>query len=267
MAASGSRLLRGAPFWNDVLNPYKTGKLLSEYLLFHYGSAEEIFGRMPVPGETRDFPARCVRELADLAALPAAARALDLGCAVGRSTFELCRSCTDVLGIDLSETFIQAAGLLRERGTLAAEVPLEGDICEEVVLRVPDGVDRARARFRVGDAMELPADLGAFDLVLGANLVCRLPEPRRFLRQLPRLVKPGGQLLLTTPFTWLEQFTPRSQWLGGRKEEKIRSADALKAILEPDFELQLTRDLPFAIREHQRKFQFGIALGWRWIRR
>jgi SAM-dependent methyltransferase len=157
--------------------------------------------------------------------------------------------------------------LLRQRGTLAAEVPLEGDICEEVVLRVPDGVDRARARFRVGDAMELPADLGAFDLVLGANLVCRLPEPRRFLRQLPRLVKPGGQLLLTTPFTWLEQFTPRSQWLGGRREEKIRSADALKAILEPDFELQLTRDLPFAIREHQRKFQFGIALGWRWIRR
>jgi SAM-dependent methyltransferase len=115
--------------------------------------------------------------------------------------------------------------------------------------------------------MELPADLGACDLVLGANLVCRLPEPRRFLRQLPRLVKPGGQLLLTTPFTWLEQFTPRSQWLGGRREEKIRSADALEAILEPDFELQLTRDLPFAIREHQRKFQFGIALGWRWIRR
>ena len=55
--------------------------------------------------------------------------------------------------------------------------------------------------------------------------------------------------------------------MSGRTEEKIRSADALKAILEPDFELQLTRDLPFAIREHQRKFQFGIALGWRWIRR
>jgi hypothetical protein len=37
-----------------------------------------------------------------LAALAAAARALDLGCAVGRSTFELCRSCTDVLGIDMA---------------------------------------------------------------------------------------------------------------------------------------------------------------------
>ena len=110
----------------------------------------------------------------------------DLGCGTGRHARRLAAHGKRVLGIDLSETFIQAAGLLRERGTLAAEVPLEGDICEEVVLRVPDGVDRARARFRVGDAMELPADLGAFDLVLGANLVCRLPEPRRTrLRRLP----------------------------------------------------------------------------------
>jgi putative 4-mercaptohistidine N1-methyltranferase len=249
-----------------VLNPYETGKLLSEYLLFHYGSAEEILGRMPIPREALDFPARCVWELADFAALPAG-RALDVGCAVGRSTFELCKSFAEVLGIDLSETFIQAAGLLQEKGALVTGISLEGDLCQEVTLRVPDGVDRARACFRVGDAMELPADLGAFELVLGANLVCRLPEPRRFLRQLPRLVKPGGQLLLTTPFTWLEQFTPRSRWLGGRGEEKIRSADALQTILEPDFELQLTRDLPFVIREHERKFQFGIALGWRWLRR
>jgi len=250
-----------------VLNPYESGKLLAEYLLFHYGSEEAIFGQLPAPRDARDFPVRCVHELIDFGALPARARALDVGCSVGRSSFELGRLCAEVLGIDLSESFIQAARLLQEKGVLSFEVLAEGDICDLVQVRVPEGLDRERARFQLGDAMKLPANLGSFDLVLAANLICRLPEPRLFLRRLSQLVNPGGQLLLTTPFTWLEEFTPRAKWLGGRKEEGIRSCEALKEILDPDFELQLTRDLPFLIREHERKFQYGIARGWRWVRR
>ena len=250
-----------------MLNPYESEKILSEYLLFHYGSEEEIVGRIPALRDARDFPVRCVHELIDADAVPRFARALDLGCSVGRSSFELGRFCADVLGVDLSQSFIAAASLLQETGVLPVEVVAEGDIGERLRVRVPAGLDRRHVRFQAGDAMRLPADLGSFDLVLAANLICRLPEPRAFLRRLPDLVSPGGQLLLTTPFTWLEEFTPRSQWLGGRKEEGIRSAEALKDILDPDFELQLTKDLPFVIREHERKFQYGIALGWRWVRR
>jgi putative 4-mercaptohistidine N1-methyltranferase len=250
-----------------VQNPYESVKLLAEYLLFHFGSEEAIFGKIPAPRDARDFPVRCVHELIDAGALKPRARALDLGCAVGRSSLELARYCQDVLGIDLSESFIQAARLLQKKGALTFEVTAEGDICELVQASIPEGVDRSRARFQVGDAMKLPADLGSFDLVLAANLICRLPKPRLFLRRLPQLVNPGGQLLMTTPFTWLEEFTPRAEWLGGRKEEGVRSAEALKEILDPDFELQLTKNLPFLIREHERKFQYGIALGWRWVRR
>jgi putative 4-mercaptohistidine N1-methyltranferase len=251
----------------DVLNTYESDKLLAEYLLFHYGSEEEIFGRIPAPRDGRDFPVRCVRELIDAGALPRLGRALDVGCSVGRSSFELGSFCADVLGIDRSQSFIEAARLLQEKDALPLEVVMEGDICKVVRVCVPEGLDRRRVRFQVGDAMKLPGDLGSFDLVLAANLICRLPEPRLFLARLPHLVRAGGQLLLTTPFTWLEEFTPRTQWLGGRKEERIRSAEALKEILDLNFELQLTRDLPFVIREHERKFQYGVALGWRWIRR
>ena len=35
-------------------------------------------------------------------------------------------------------------------------------------------------------------------------------------RRLPELVRTGGQLLLTTPFTWLEEFTPIEKWIGGK---------------------------------------------------
>jgi putative 4-mercaptohistidine N1-methyltranferase len=249
------------------VNPYESAKLLAEYLLFHYGSEEAIFGQRPGPRDALDFPVRCVHELVDRDALPVGARALDVGCSVGRSSFELGRFCAHVLGIDFSHSFIRAAGLLKEQGILSFEATAEGDICDLLQARVPVGLDRRRAHFEVGDAMNLPEELGSFDLVLAANLICRLPDPQRFLQRLPRLVNSGGQLLITTPFTWLEEFTSRGKWLGGRKEESTRSFEALKEILDLDFELQLTRDLPFLIREHERKFQYGIALGGRWIRR
>jgi putative 4-mercaptohistidine N1-methyltranferase len=250
------------------VNPYESGKLLAEYLFFHYGSAERAAIRqLPIPAETRDFAVRCVHELIDAGALPPGARALDLGCSVGRSTFELARFCDEVVGLDLSHSFIKAARLLQEKGVLPFEVLAEGDISELMHATVPMEIERRRVRFEVHDATNLPSDFGRFDLLLAANLICRLRSPRRFLERLSSLVNPKGQLLLTTPFTWLEEFTPRAEWLGGRKEEGIRSSEAVKQILEPDFELQLTKDLPFMIREHERKFQYGIALGWRWVRR
>jgi hypothetical protein len=41
----------------------------------------------------------------------------------------------------------------------------------------------------------------------------------------------------------------------------------LASILEPHFQLETEKDLPFLIREHSRKFQYGISLGSRWRRR
>jgi putative 4-mercaptohistidine N1-methyltranferase len=248
-----------------VANPYESKKLLSEYLFFHYALEQEMQGLLP--GDALQFPLRCVRELIDPSALPLHSRALDLGCSVGRSSFELSRFCENVIGIDLSRSFIQAAQRLQEQGVVRFEIPVEGDIGALMEARVPEELDRNRVRFRVADAMNLPPGLGTFDLLFAANLICRLPQPRRFLEHLSELANPGGQLLLTTPFTWLEEFTARPEWLGGRKEEGLRSAEAVAKILEPHFELQLTRNLPFLIREHERKHQYGIALGWRWVRR
>jgi SAM-dependent methyltransferase len=113
--------------------------------------------------------------------------------------------------------------------------------------------------------MALRADLGVFDVVLAANLLCRLPDPRVFLARVPELVKAGGQLLLTTPFTWLEEFTPRDKWIGGTGENG--SADELTRLLEPHFELKLSKEIPFLIREHARKYQWSVAWGTRWVRK
>ncbi|HEY8903726.1 MAG TPA: putative 4-mercaptohistidine N1-methyltransferase [Chthoniobacterales bacterium] len=255
------------------MNPYESPKLLAEYLLLHYGCAADVLDGMPGPEGAIGFPSRLVRELLDPASLPVNACAFDLGCAVGGSSFELARTCGEVLGIDFSHSFIEAANLLRKSGCHAFEKAVEGDLTEPAMVEVPPEIARERVAFEQGDAMDLDANpqsqirnRKSFDVVLAANLLCRLPDPARLLGRLPDLVRPGGQLLLTTPFTWLEEYTPRANWIGGTREGG-RSLDALQHALEPLFELEYRIELPFLIREHARKFQYGVALGTRWRRK
>ena len=249
-------------------DPYETDKLLSEYLLFHYGASEDILPYPFGPVGALHFPVRCVTECLDVTRLPADARALDLGCAVGRSSFELARWCPHVLGIDRSRRFIAAATTLVEIGQLVYPRTEEGRLTTPCVARVPLEIERTRVTFVVGDAMQLPAGLGRFDVVLLANLIDRLSDPARCLTQLSSIVHTGGQLLITSPYTWLEEFTPMEHWLGGfeRAGRNVMTFDVLCRLLEPDFTLQAIKDLPFLIREHVRKYQWGVAQASLWVR-
>ncbi len=67
-------------------NPYETERILAEYLLFHYGSEEEILAGKPGPREALDFARRSVSELIDTDRLDKDASALDVGCAVGAAS-------------------------------------------------------------------------------------------------------------------------------------------------------------------------------------
>ncbi len=40
-------------------------------------------------------------------------------------------------------------------------------------------------------------------------------EMHAFLRSCASLIVPGGLLVITTPYTWLEDYTPKELWLGG----------------------------------------------------
>jgi putative 4-mercaptohistidine N1-methyltranferase len=243
---------------------YETDRLLGEYLLFHYGDMEEIMPYPFGPHDALDFPARCARLCVESEPVPAHARALDAGCAVGRASFELARYCETVTGIDFSRKFIDAANVLKKSGELAFERLDEGVRTTRCVARVPPDLRRERVSFETGDAMDLRSDCGAFDIVLAANLLCRLSDPGKFLYRLPHLVKPGGRLVLTTPCTWLEEFTPRANWLCN---ENSATLDGIHRHLDAHFELLATQDLPFVIREHARKFQWTVAQGSIWKRK
>lgn len=247
---------------------YESDDALAQYLLLHYGSAEEIFPFRHGPKGALDFPVRCVTETIDVAKVPARARALDLGCAVGRTSFELARFCADVVGIDFSRRFVDVAERLQRGEEVEYVIPEQGELHQRVSARVPADIDRSRLQFEVGDATALREDLGTFDVVVMANLLCRLTDPRACLARLPSLVRPGGQVVITTPSTWKQIHTPRENWLGGfmRDGRPVRTLDGLKAALATDFALQSRRDLPLLIREHARKYEYIVAEATVWRR-
>lgn len=245
-------------------NPYESDELLQQYLIFHYASGEEQFPYAFGGSDALGFPQRCVSEGVELAALPTGARGLDLGCSVGRSSFELARHCEEVVGIDYSQAFIDAANRMKTQGLHPAWRMDEGSATTLLDLKVDAAIDPNRVHFEQGDAQHIREDIGQFDVVIACNLICRLPEPMRLLQRLSQLLKPGGQLLITTPFTWLEAYTPSENWLGDGAEDSFAG---LRSALESSFELQQQWDMPFLIREHARKFQYSIAQASRWVRR
>lgn len=250
-------------------NFYETDKAVSEYLLFHYGAPEEVLPYDFGPTAALNYPVRCVTECLNVSRLPAVPRALDLGCAVGRSSFELARHFREVIGIDFSERLIGAASQLKIAGTMDYSFAEQGDLLKQTTATVPPDIDRSRVAFEQGDAMDLRDHLGQFDALIMANLVDRLQDPAKCLERISGLLNPGGQLIITTPCTWLEEYTPKENWLGGFEKEgkPVMTIDGLRAFLDKDFELTATRDLPFLIREHARKYQWSVAQASLWRRR
>ncbi len=244
---------------------YETSALLDQYLLFHYGNEQDQLPFAFGPHEALNFPVRCVTECINLDEMAHDALGLDLGCAVGRSTFELSKYCQRVIGIDKSQSFIRAAKHLQDHGHIEYFLPEEGSQIVQRSAFLPKDTDTKKVEFHCKDAMDCFNSIShIFHVVLAANLICRLPDPKSFLEEIHHLVAPLGQLIITSPYSWLEEFTPRSHWLENENGES--GLDSLKKTLNKHFDLKRAFDMPFLLREHKRKYQYGVAQASIWIK-
>jgi 5-histidylcysteine sulfoxide synthase/putative 4-mercaptohistidine N1-methyltranferase len=276
---AGFRLARSeseeSPSTAIRLDSYESLELLSQYLLLHFGQASDTVPQFnEAPLSALGFPQRCADRVVDVARrlrVPMRS-ALDLGCAVGGASFRLSEFYDDVVGVDLSSRFIETASILKDGARVEYLRKDQGDITTKLVATRPPAALASRIRFMEADACRLPTDLKNFDAVLMANLLCRLPDPRASLESMGGLrsvVAPGGLLAIVSPYSWLEQYTRRDSWLGGKLVEgrPVASADEIKKILGREFELIEEDNLPLLIREHERKYQYIVSHLMIWQRK
>jgi len=273
-------------------NPYESSEQLDMYLSLHYPSpvsddspalgVKAIMPHAGSPTHALHFAQRTARLLCSLCdPNNEMGRALDIGCAVGAAAFELATKFNEVQAFDYSKSFIAAAKTMQRDGKMSHSIRIEGDISETTLAILDENITaevRNHCNFFQGDACKLKElvhaqNLGTFDAVLMSNLLCRLPDPIACIDALRCIVNKGGVVLILTPYTWLEEYTPRYNWIGGHRcpnsGNAIRSRDKLKELMaDCGFERIHVEQVPLLIREHMRKYQYIIseATGWRKIR-
>lgn len=250
---------------------YEDQQTLYEYLVFHYGTPELLMPWSFGPQESVGFPERIAHLFQKYYPKTAGShdklRALDVGCAVGRSSLELSKHFDEVIGIDFSEAFVQAAKNMARAGSSACKYRIQGEQFQDITLRLPTGVLPEKVDFMQGDAMQLAAmELGNFDLILASNLICRLPDPSVFLKEVAGMLSENGVFVLSTPYTYLESYTAVNRWLGGQKNAQT-AEEAVFSRLSEQLELLDKTDTPMLIREHQRKYQWTVCQVSVWKRR
>ena len=242
---------------------YETDRLVSEYAEFHYGN--EYF-------DVPNFPKALARLAIEAMGDRPARKALDLGCATGRATFELARHFDQVTGIDFSTHFIRLGIQLAEQGRLRYTTVDEGELVSYKERSLAElGLDGLadKLEFFQGDACNLKPVFSGYDLILAANLIDRLYSPAKFLDSVHERLNPGGLLLIASPYTWLPEHTKREEWVGGFKKdgENFTTLDGLKAMLGAHFRLlREPVSAPFVIRETKRKFQHTLSEVTLWER-
>ncbi|MER5627794.1 methyltransferase domain-containing protein [Streptosporangium sp. NPDC002544] len=102
-------------------------------------------------------------------------RILDLGCGSGAPAVQVARATgAEVVGVSISTGDVELASATAEAEGMAD-----------------------RVRFRHGDALDLPFEPGSFDAVLALESFVHLPDRVWALREIARVLRPGGRVVLT----------------------------------------------------------------------
>ncbi|WP_166169127.1 5-histidylcysteine sulfoxide synthase [Acinetobacter sp. SA01] len=260
---AGFRYVAASQKLQQFQSQYETDQMISQYLEFQYGA--EYFN---VPNFAQSLINLAQPYLKNIVT----EKALDIGCATGRASFELAAYFDQVTGLDFSARFIQQAVQLAQGETLRYTLPIEGELVEYKACNLKElGLDAHadRVDFFQADACNLKPHFSDYNFILAANLIDRLHHPKDFLAEIHQRLAMGGILMLASPYTWLEEHTAPSEWLGGFKKdgENLNTLQGMTELLKAHFEmLDEPQDVAFVIRETVRKYQHSLSQVTLWKR-
>ena len=255
---SGLRYVVADPLPEPEVSIYETDQMVSRYIDFHYGE--------PADG-TSNFSVACIDEVSKHLKDLTCGKALDIGCGTARTAFELAKFFDQVEAVDMSVRVIEPPTNLQKVGRQRYVCADEGEInsFHEIQLSDFEGYVAVKDKisFMQGDGCNLVEKYNGYDLVYAGNLIDRMYDPSKFLRDIQDRINDGGVLVLVSPYSWDEEFTPRDKWLGGFKAntgENFTTLEGIKQILSDRFDMVgQPVDIPFAMRESTRKSQHGVS--------
>ena len=247
----------------DALGPGsdldQTRQHLSIYCWGHYGDLDPEEQQNDALGSV----VHCLTRGLSLPIKPSAP-ALDLGCSVGRTTFEVAKQIDGLaLGIDLNFAMLKTAQDVLQTGRLSygrRRLGLVSDRREfSVQLPASELVD-----FWACDTLALPFSAGQFGTVLAMNLLDCVASPRDLLAVIRNMLKKGASSLIATPYDWSPNATPVEAWIGGHSQrgpDKGAAEPLLRSLLTPGAHPQSVKgltitgeidDVPWMTRLHER---------------
>ena len=217
---------------------------LSIYLDAHWGDLSQP----PPEGPGPAFGMAALVER--LAALPPVARAVELGCSVGRGVRELARGAGLTVGVDLH------FGVLRRARRILSGQPLRyarrqaGRHCLPATVHAPPVGTTALI---CGDALDPPLCPGAFDRVVALNLLDSVAWPRQMLSVLDGLCARGGEVILGSPYSWRSGVVAEQGRLGEEEPAaSVRAALLAGQELEVQYQIEEEAELPWSLRRDRR---------------
>jgi SAM-dependent methyltransferase/uncharacterized protein YbaR (Trm112 family) len=244
-----------APFVEDEMDAGAQARLVADgpddapypRLLEHLSTyVDAHWGDRAAP---EDPTAYAMAAFADrLAALPHVEAAVELGCSAGRIVAELARRADHVLGLELSLASLRRARRLLDGETIAFARRMIGRNYATATVAAADcTVDRARRRLVCGDALDPPLIPEVYDRVVALNLLDSVARPRQLLSVLDGLCKPGGEVILSSPFAWASHVMQEPERFGG-----LDPAAELRALLAPRFTVVEEAEVPWTLRRDAR---------------
>lgn len=141
---------------------------------------------------------------------------IDIGCSLGRGTFELARRTQDlVVGLDLNFSMLRLAQRMRLQSQLRYERRRVGLVFDTVDTALAEPYPAEHVSFWCADVSILPFPNATFHNMVAFNMLDCAPSPLGLLLEMSRTLAPDCAALLTTPFDWAVGASQVGDWIGG----------------------------------------------------